>query len=357
MKIGIFIDQVHFAKIQRDIGKTSIDSFIKLSNVEWISPFSSDCDAILITEKYINDRRLNGIQKPKVLFISEPFETNSITRSDVLRKANNFDLILTFDSKLLELIKHSRNYIVGGTFFGPNDLLKPCLEKNLEISTITTDKCDAPGHRLRNEIVSIFGVKYDLNVFGKPNNPFNDRNTPYSGASFTIVVENVIQKSLFTEKIIDPLLLGVTPIYWGAPNIGDFFDHRGILSFVNLFELDEILRNIKDGVIQTNHAALEHNKSKALFFLSKELNVQNVISNFFSLDDNLDINKLGYGWDQFLLGKKTINDCIYGFVPEVDIQLPCFIGLDETKYQLVRSKFDRLYRRFTSSFRRFIKNG
>ena len=79
MKLGIFIDQLHFGKMYNDYGYTSIDSFIKVSGIQWVSPSSPECEAIVVTENYLSDRRWNKILKPKILFISEPFETNAIS--------------------------------------------------------------------------------------------------------------------------------------------------------------------------------------------------------------------------------------------------------------------------------------
>jgi hypothetical protein len=38
-------------------------------------------------------------------------------------------------------------------------------------------------------------------------------------------------------------LSGVIPIYWGSPNINDFFDSNGIIKFNNLDELENIIKN------------------------------------------------------------------------------------------------------------------
>jgi hypothetical protein len=44
---------------------------------------------------------------------------------------------------------------------------------------------------------------------------------------FSIVIENSRQIHYFTEKIIDCLLTKTIPIYYGCPNISDYFDTSG----------------------------------------------------------------------------------------------------------------------------------
>ena len=36
------------------------------------------------------------------------------------------------------------------------------------------------------------------------------------------------------------------PIYWGCPNIGDYFDERGIITFDRPHDLKEILKNLNE---------------------------------------------------------------------------------------------------------------
>jgi hypothetical protein len=59
------------------------------------------------------------------------------------------------------------------------------------------------------------------------------------------VIENDRAPNYFTEKLIDCFALGTIPIYWGCPNIGDFFDARGIItmedSFPKMEHTDEML--------------------------------------------------------------------------------------------------------------------
>jgi hypothetical protein len=63
---------------------------------------------------------------------------------------------------------------------------------------------------------------------------------------FTIVIENCKEDYYFTEKLIDCLLSGTIPIYWGCPSIHNFFDKDGILQFNTVEECVQIIKNITE---------------------------------------------------------------------------------------------------------------
>ena len=71
---------------------------------------------------------------------------------------------------------------------------------------------------------------------------------------FSVVIENAKEDYYFTEKILDCFQTKTIPIFYGAPNIGDFFNINGILAVKTIDEiikeLDSLigLQNIKDEV-------------------------------------------------------------------------------------------------------------
>mgnify|MGYP006087097799 CR=1 FL=1 len=47
--------------------------------------------------------------------------------------------------------------------------------------------------------------------------------------SFHIAIENVRREGYFSEKLLDCFLTRTVPIYWGCPNIGEYFDVSGMI--------------------------------------------------------------------------------------------------------------------------------
>jgi hypothetical protein len=60
---------------------------------------------------------------------------------------------------------------------------------------------------------------------------------------FSIAIENCLERDYFTEKITDCILTDATPIYYGCPDIEQFFNSQYVLSNLNdTSELIKILR-------------------------------------------------------------------------------------------------------------------
>ena len=50
-------------------------------------------------------------------------------------------------------------------------------------------------------------------------------------------MENCKSPGYFSEKIIDCLIQGTIPIYWGDPTISSYFNMKGIINFNNIDEI------------------------------------------------------------------------------------------------------------------------
>ena len=75
---------------------------------------------------------------------------------------------------------------------------------------------------------------------------------------FQIAIENAKRNNYFADKIYDCFVTGTVPIYWGAPNVGDFFDERGILAFETPEELKDILLSLSE---EKYHSMFEYVKN------------------------------------------------------------------------------------------------
>jgi hypothetical protein len=108
-------------------------------------------------------------------------------------------------------------------------------------SGVTSDKWE---HRNKffkaiernNPEVDIYGKNYK-----KLHSQFKDN--ALKSYFYSIAIENSTQKNYFTEKINDCFLFLTMPIYWGCPNITDYFpkDSVRLIDINNPKEMDEIL--------------------------------------------------------------------------------------------------------------------
>jgi hypothetical protein len=76
---------------------------------------------------------------------------------------------------------------------------------------------------------------------------------------FHIAAENSQQRNYFTEKIIDCFASKTIPIYYGCPNIGDWFNMDGIITFNDIKDLEHIFDYIDEDYYNSRQAAIEEN--------------------------------------------------------------------------------------------------
>lgn len=155
---------------------------------------------------------------------------------------NKFDLILANDD---EIIKNCNNSIFFpfGTCWVPLDEQK-IYNKTKFLSIISSAKRNLPGHQLRHNVMSSIGFKMD--IYGRCCNYIENKADALRDYKFNICIENLQHPNWFTEKIIDCLRTGTVPIYWGCPNIGDFFNTKGLIIVNSLEEIIDVVNNLSD---------------------------------------------------------------------------------------------------------------
>lgn len=158
---------------------------------------------------------------------------------DVLEK---FDAILTTEPYLWQSENKFWPYIRGGTWVKPEKWA--VYPKTKRVAMIVSDKNFCPGHKLRHVIAKQFAHEH-IDFFGPSFTPIGtDKEQAFKDYQFAIVVEPARREGAFAEHLLDPMAFGTVPLYWGCPNIGQFFDQRGILSFSDIDGLDALLRHI-----------------------------------------------------------------------------------------------------------------
>jgi hypothetical protein len=84
---------------------------------------------------------------------------------------------------------------------------------------------------------------------------------------FSIVIENGCYENYFTEKIIDCFATKTIPIYYGCPNIGDFFDKESIFVFKDEDDLINTIESIDEDTYEKliSHVEINYIKSKQYY--------------------------------------------------------------------------------------------
>jgi glycosyltransferase involved in cell wall biosynthesis len=170
----------------------------------------------------------------------------------LIKNWHKYDRIYTFNERVFKSCPNAIKYVYGTKWLHrwEYEAMVPS-KKEFAISCICGTKYapGAKGHFLRmvlyknqkafNRVPMTLFRSYqkpELLDFG--NNPFlGERKTQlFEKFQFSIIIENSKQTNYFTEKIMDCLLAKTIPIYYGCPNIGDFFDTRGFI----IIESEEI---------------------------------------------------------------------------------------------------------------------
>ena len=239
---------------------------------------------------------INFINKQNYkVFVCSNEPTTSASREFtevIINNSFQYDLILTSEKKIIENVTNAVFFPYGTTWLNKNKQLhSDCLgsfdeslldqipDKFFNVSFITTGRRQKEGYEYRHHIWnnrSIIRVSTTFysstrdhtRLFGY-SNTFHDGMLPNDDkinlftSQFSIAIESTKEDSYFTEKLIDCLLTKTVPIYWGASNIGEFFDTRGFIIFNNLYEFYEKVNSLTPKTYESMKPYIDANYEKA----------------------------------------------------------------------------------------------
>jgi len=193
-----------------------------------------------------------------IAWVLEPYAIHPFAYEHIKNNASRYKEIWTHDKEYLNL-PNAKFYPVGGCWLKEEDRRIP--EKTKQFSIIASNKTQTHGHKLRHQIIQAASGKVD--AYGPSYIPFKEHSSNkiegLKDYRYHFVIENCRRDFYFSEKLIDCLMTGTIPIFWGCPSIGKFFNLDGIITFETLQELKEKLKsctpeyyNSKKDVIKEN---------------------------------------------------------------------------------------------------------
>ena len=146
------------------------------------------------------------------------------------------------------------------------NVLSPGYVKQKPCSIIASGKTDMPGHQLRHRIVEHIRAQcLPVDILGRGYNPFENKADGLLPYHYSVIIENVREDDFYTEKLLDCMLCGTLPIFWGAPNITDHFDPQGMIICANSDEIMAALTSLDTGYFSDSvKQAMELNRQKAM---------------------------------------------------------------------------------------------
>ncbi len=160
--------------------------------------------------------------------------------------------IFTHDRDLLKLDENFFKFSPACGYWIEYPKLYP---KSKNVSFITSNKTQCPGHRYR--LFWLDKLRGKVDVFGRGINEIVKKEEGLCDYYFSIVIENGKYDTYFTEKILDCFATGTIPIYYGTDNIIDYFNSDGIIFLTEDFDfsilteenyklrLDAVLENLE----------------------------------------------------------------------------------------------------------------
>ena len=179
--------------------------------------------------------------------------------------ADKFDVVLTHASQFLSLpnavFSAGGGIWVGSDFGGGEIKIYP---KSQLCSIVSSNKLFCPLHKFRHDIATEYSKQSfmsnkpsKVDVFGLGDwQPIINSLSDYA---FSIIIENNIDSTYYTEKLLNCFATGTVPIYCGATNIGDYFNDSGIIKFSTKEELYSIVDRLTMEDYYKKTAAIEEN--------------------------------------------------------------------------------------------------
>jgi glycosyltransferase involved in cell wall biosynthesis len=209
---------------------------------------------------------------------NEPTSSPNREKNEVVvANADKYDLILTTSPYIINTTSNSVFFPYGTTWlnktiinhpdglglYEPDKIDHLFASKELSLSFLCSNHTrNIEGYNLRKEIWLRAGEISPLkNFYSSTRSPMtnvignidahnyidislpNDNKEHLFNSAFSIAIESTREKNYFSEKLIDCLLTKTIPFYWGCPNVEEFFDPSGIITFENA---DDLIKKINE---------------------------------------------------------------------------------------------------------------
>ena len=222
-------------------------------------------------------------QPYRVFWQTEPNEIIN-NEEKLIRNHKFYDLILTWNQLVLSECGNA-HYFPTATVWAQNP---DTSQKKFQASFLTSSKSSCYGHKYRQDIFKILPDIINCHNHGHSSTPLpisKHRSPPYLldkmpllvPFQYSITMENAQHNNYFSEKLLDAFATKTLPVYWGCPNIGDFFNKDGILQWNGTQDLLDLLHGLTPEFYASKAAAIEDNYHRALKYADRTGNIARAI--------------------------------------------------------------------------------
>ncbi len=131
------------------------------------------------------------------------------------------------------------------------------LPKTKQLSVFCSSQAWTEDHKMRLKFVKALKKHFGdaLDWFGNGIQPLDQKWDGIAPYKYHLVLENQSRCDVITEKLYDSFLGLAYPIYYGAPNVGDYFDPNA-MTMINILDIHGSIKKIEE-ILKTDpyHAA------------------------------------------------------------------------------------------------------
>ena len=152
------------------------------------------------------------------------------------------------------------------------------IQKKYRCSIIASEKRELVGHKLRHEVIAwLKNEGHNVDALGRGYQPFDKKQEGLLPYTYSVVIENVQEPDYFTEKLLDCLLCGTLPIYFGPQNIGNYFNLQGIILCQSLADIQIAIATTVKPPTKAQIAAMAENRMIALSYSNLQKRIVDTI--------------------------------------------------------------------------------
>lgn len=235
-------------------------------------------------------KKQDDLSSINILLLFEPNEYFGL-HDWAIQNKHLFQVILTWSDKILNNCENAIYFPFTSSWFTEEQYVKNH-NKKFEIAHLCGKLLKTYGQSLRHELLTrkneikiptkffdVYGDRYNVDDARK------GKEFIFGNSMFGVVIENTSHRGYFTEKIIDCFLMKTIPIYWGCPNVGDFFNEKGIIKFDNVDDFIYISNILTPEFYESRKEIIEENYQLALQNINYELKIINKIEEIFKLNN------------------------------------------------------------------------
>jgi len=282
MRVGILPYELRY---EHDLAKVAVNSLLwpgqDVPSVETLAGLNADDHVVVYPSSKRLLRGFGKVQCKVDLMLAEPFAIHKLYYQSIWLLRHKFNAIYCRYGYYAQRYENVVQFAVVDSWVDGN-LIDSAARKTKSCSIIASGKQDLKGHILRHKVVAWVREKgYDVDVLGRGFEPFKLKQEGLLPYQYSVVIENVQEADYFTEKLLDCILCGTMPIYWGAPNINEYFDPEGMHVCLGYDDLIKAISLIdftrKCSPTPEQRAAMDINRERALSLSKLQLRIVDAI--------------------------------------------------------------------------------